>query len=92
MGNGTSQSLKMGAGMSWVSGLLWAKKEIRILILGLVLPSRHRARDLRTTADRHRDTGQRWQDNTTLPFKGSCTDINPASHDAPIDFAGRSEK
>jgi ADP-ribosylation factor-like protein 1 len=25
----------MGAGMSWLSGLLWAKKEIRILILGL---------------------------------------------------------
>ncbi|UNI14410.1 Arf GTPase arl1 [Purpureocillium takamizusanense] len=26
---------KMGAGMSWLSNLLWAKKEIRILILGL---------------------------------------------------------
>jgi ADP-ribosylation factor-like protein 1 len=26
----------MGASMSWLSGLLWAKKEIRILILGLV--------------------------------------------------------
>ncbi|KPM36840.1 hypothetical protein AK830_g9723 [Neonectria ditissima] len=26
----------MGAGMSWLSGLMWAKKEIRILILGLV--------------------------------------------------------
>lgn len=26
---------RMGAGMSWLSGLLWAKKEIRILILGL---------------------------------------------------------
>ncbi|KAL2289076.1 hypothetical protein FJTKL_02901 [Diaporthe vaccinii] len=25
----------MGQGMSWLSGLLWAKKEIRILILGL---------------------------------------------------------
>ncbi|KAL1855866.1 Arf GTPase arl1 [Diaporthe australafricana] len=25
----------MGQGMSWISGLLWAKKEIRILILGL---------------------------------------------------------
>lgn len=27
---------KMGNSMSWISGLLWAKKEIRILILGLV--------------------------------------------------------
>ncbi len=27
---------KMGQTMSWVSNLLWAKKEIRILILGLV--------------------------------------------------------
>jgi ADP-ribosylation factor-like protein 1 len=26
----------MGASMSWLSGLLWSKKEIRILILGLV--------------------------------------------------------
>lgn len=26
----------MGASMSWLSNLLWAKKEIRILILGLV--------------------------------------------------------
>lgn len=26
----------MGASVSWLSGLLWAKKEIRILILGLV--------------------------------------------------------
>lgn len=26
----------MGAGISWLSNLLWAKKEIRILILGLV--------------------------------------------------------
>lgn len=26
----------MGQSMSWLSGLLWAKKEIRILILGLV--------------------------------------------------------
>ncbi|KAH8175882.1 ADP-ribosylation factor family protein [Sarocladium implicatum] len=25
----------MGSGMSWLSGLLWSKKEIRILILGL---------------------------------------------------------
>ena len=26
----------MGQGMSWLTGLLWSKKEIRILILGLV--------------------------------------------------------
>jgi hypothetical protein len=26
----------MGQSVSWLSGLLWAKKEIRILILGLV--------------------------------------------------------
>ncbi|KAI8288151.1 ADP-ribosylation factor 1 [Colletotrichum sp. SAR11_57] len=26
----------MGASMSWLSGLLWSKKEIRILILGLI--------------------------------------------------------
>jgi hypothetical protein len=26
----------MGQSMSWISSLLWAKKEIRILILGLV--------------------------------------------------------
>lgn len=26
----------MGAGMSWLSNLIWAKKDIRILILGLV--------------------------------------------------------
>jgi ADP-ribosylation factor-like protein 1 len=25
----------MGAGMSWLSNMVWAKKEIRILILGL---------------------------------------------------------
>jgi hypothetical protein len=29
----------MGASMSWLSGLLFAKKEIRILILGLVFCS-----------------------------------------------------
>lgn len=28
--------MKMGQSMSWLSGLLWSKKEIRILILGLV--------------------------------------------------------
>ena len=27
---------KMGASVSWLSSMLWAKKEIRILILGLV--------------------------------------------------------
>ena len=27
---------KMGASVSWLSGMLWSKKEIRILILGLV--------------------------------------------------------
>jgi len=27
---------RMGASVSWLSGMLWAKKEIRILILGLV--------------------------------------------------------
>lgn len=26
----------MGASVSWLSNILWAKKEIRILILGLV--------------------------------------------------------
>ena len=26
----------MGQSVSWLSGLIWAKKEIRILILGLV--------------------------------------------------------
>lgn len=26
----------MGASVSWLSSMLWAKKEIRILILGLV--------------------------------------------------------
>ncbi|KEY69398.1 hypothetical protein S7711_05712, partial [Stachybotrys chartarum IBT 7711] len=31
-----TKTSKMGAGMSWLSGLLWTKKEIRILILGLV--------------------------------------------------------
>lgn len=31
-------SAEMGASVSWLSGLLWAKKEIRILILGLVCP------------------------------------------------------
>jgi hypothetical protein len=37
------QAPKMGASMSWLSGLVWSKKEVRILILGLVrirLPSR----------------------------------------------------
>jgi hypothetical protein len=29
----------MGASMSWLSGLLFTKKEIRILILGLVFSS-----------------------------------------------------
>ncbi|EQB47837.1 hypothetical protein CGLO_12991 [Colletotrichum gloeosporioides Cg-14] len=33
----------MGASMSWLSGLLWSKKEIRILILGLVCTHRTRA-------------------------------------------------
>lgn len=32
-------SNKMGQTMSWVSNLIWAKKEIRILILGLVRAS-----------------------------------------------------
>jgi ADP-ribosylation factor-like protein 1 len=31
----THPTLAMGASVSWLSGLLWAKKEIRILILGL---------------------------------------------------------
>jgi len=31
-----SCAAKMGASVSWLSGLLWSKKEIRILILGLV--------------------------------------------------------
>jgi hypothetical protein len=29
----------MGASVSWLSGMLWSKKEIRILILGLVCRS-----------------------------------------------------
>jgi len=32
---GKGQQCKMGATVSWMSGLLWSKKEIRILILGL---------------------------------------------------------
>ncbi len=34
--SGAATSQNMGQSVSWLSGLIWAKKEIRILILGLV--------------------------------------------------------
>jgi ADP-ribosylation factor-like protein 1 len=46
----------MGQSMSWVSSLLWAKKEIRILILGLVRSTPLRARACAAHLDNDRTT------------------------------------
>ncbi|PWI74560.1 putative ARL1-ADP-ribosylation factor [Purpureocillium lilacinum] len=63
-------SAKMGSGMSWLSNLLWAKKEIRILILGLVrgLPTPRRSRRTRllTGGGPPPPTGQRGQDDSVV--------------------------
>jgi hypothetical protein len=58
----------MGGYISKFSGLIWAKKETRILILGLV-------RDVNTgqTAEAGvlmTNAGQCWQDNTVIQVEG----------------------
>lgn len=68
-------SAKMGQSMSWLSGLLWAKKEIRILILGLVWSGLVRGSE--SGAD-VLTLGQRWQDNTTVQTQGWHTPSLPS--------------
>lgn len=48
-----------------IGNLLWAKKEIRILILGLVCQS-----VCGTEPVTEKPIGQRWQDHLTLSIKG----------------------
>jgi hypothetical protein len=57
----------MGGTFSSLFSRLWSKKEIRILILGLVFAKRVRSRDLIADAT----PGQRWEDNITIPTKGT---------------------
>lgn len=51
----------MGGSVSRILSLIWSKKEIRILILGLVRSTLfiHGLFDLRLT-------GQRWEDNASI--------------------------
>ena len=57
----------MGGSVSRILSLLWSKKEIRILILGLVRTTNRVISKLLDSLF----IGQCWEDNTSLQVKGS---------------------
>lgn len=73
----------MGGSVSRILSLVWSRKEIRILILGLVCLSNF------VQQRRSSHLGQRWQDYTPVPVEGtfqSCCLAAYCQSGSLIDF------
>lgn len=60
----------MGASVSWLSGLLFSKKEIRVLILGLVCSALSTSQRYLRFNFNGTSAGQCRKDNSIIPIEG----------------------
>jgi hypothetical protein len=70
----------MGGWVSKLQSMVWGKKDIRILILGLVCEAPSQC-DTSQTAMLTASPGQRWQDHATLQTQGQGSSFKSDMND-----------